>query len=388
MPASTLDYHADAPADNLRPSHFLLWAFGAVCRTIVDGRYFRPCGTPLRVLTESKSFEMVLRALVPVTFLLCQFCITAAGAAERDETGWVQDNHGARRKFLLHVPAKANTRALPLVVVLHGGGQNCRRVRYVTAMNALADQEKFAVVYPDGSGRFKRFFLTWNAGDCCGYSRSRKVNDVVFIDALVEKILARGGFDRNRVYLAGYSNGAMMAYKAASENATRFAAIASVGGSMTGRERLPADPLSVLIIHGTADNHVPYTGGAGKLAKWGYPVNRQSVEYAKSFWIKANECNVKTVDQQYGALRVERFCNVAHGTEVQLCTMYGGWHMWPGGKSLTGLSRKRFPELEASRECWNFFSRHARESSQPRLVQGAADHVAGGVKDQKEQRGG
>ncbi len=327
-------------------------------------------------------------ARMTFAFVLSLFC-TTAGACESDEVGWFPDNHGVKRKYLLHIPPDCTRDQLPLVVVLHGGGQSGRLVRYVTSMNEVADKEKFAVLYPDGSGRYKRFLLTWNAGDCCGYSSHRRVDDVAFVDSVIDGLLSRGIFDRNRIYLAGYSNGAMMAYKAGCEKPERFAAIASIGGSMTGREHLPEIPLSVMIIHGTADKHVPYTGGAGKLAKWGYPVNKQSVEFAKSFWIKANGCTQKSLDQQNGVVKLERFSSERGTAEVELFTINGGRHSWPGGKRLARHGDKPFAGLDASSECWKFFSRHSKENApQPRLAHPRTDAVVGTVKEHREERGG
>src|SRR5437667_171413 len=80
-----------------------------------------------------------------------------------------------------------------------------------------------------------------------------KVIVIAFLLVLIDSLVSLFLVARGRVYLAGFSNGAMMAYEAGCELSSRLSAIAVVGGSMTGKERSPARPLSVIIFHGTAD---------------------------------------------------------------------------------------------------------------------------------------
>ena len=67
---------------------------------------------------------------------------------------------------------------------------------------------------------------------------------------------------RARVYATGMSNGAMMALRLGCQTNT-FAAIAPVAGTLM-TDCSHAQPTSVLQIHGTADDRVPYNGGPGK----------------------------------------------------------------------------------------------------------------------------
>ncbi|MBY0551231.1 MAG: dienelactone hydrolase family protein [Candidatus Obscuribacterales bacterium] len=300
-----------------------------------------------------------LTALMACCWLCCAGL--SGSAAATDSTGTLRDAHGVRRKYILHFPAKHLTsKPLPLVIVLHGGGQNASIARHITGMNRVADREGFAVLYPNGRGRYRRVLLTWNGGDCCGYSTGRKIDDSGYVADIVDDAVSTGRFDPSRVYVAGFSNGAMLAYKFACEHSDKVAAIASVGGSMTGREQQPKSPVSVLIIHGTKDKHVPYTGGVGKLAKWGYPVNRQSVQFAKTFWLTANHCK-KTVSDQRRDIHDERWFKGDNGSEVQILTISGGLHSWPGGKRVLHYGDKPYADLDASAECWRFFQNHSKQ---------------------------
>lgn len=319
----------------------------------------------------------VLTGILACSWLCCGESSVSTAAV--DSTGSLRDAHGVKRKYILHLPAGHPTsKPLPLVIVLHGGGQNAFLGRYITGMNRVADTEGFAVLYPNGSGRYRRVLLTWNGGDCCGYSTGRKIDDSGYIADVVDHAVATGKFDPSRIYVAGFSNGAMLAYKFACEHSDKVAAIASVGGSMTGREQKPKSPVSVLIIHGTKDKHVPYTGGVGKLAKWGYPVNRQSVQFAKTFWLTANHCQTKVSESQRD-IHNERWTKGNNGSEVQILTIAGGSHSWPGGKRVAHYGDKPYADLDASAECWRFFQDHSKQSDNDGLADNAGQTDAGQV---------
>lgn len=306
-----------------------------------------------------------LQAMLVTALLLCCWSCdsdSTGSAVAADATMSLKDAHGVARKYLVHLPGRRQTsERLPLVIVLHGGGQNASLGRYITGMNRVADKEGFAVFYPNGRGRYRHVLLTWNGGQCCGYSTGRKIDDSGYIADLIDEAVSTGKFDPARIYVAGFSNGAMLAYKFACEHSEKIAAIASIGGSMTGFEQCPRSPVSVLIIHGTKDKHVPYTGGAGKLAKWGYPVNRQSVQFAKTFWLTANKCQTM-ISEDRNDIHSERWVKGESGSEVQLLTIAGGLHSWPGGKRVAHYGDKPYAQMDASAECWRFFNEHRKNT--------------------------
>jgi hypothetical protein len=102
---------------------------------------------------------------------------------------------GLTRKYLLHVPARrAPGGALPLVIAFHGGGGHAEYMaddaRY--GWVSKADREGFAVAFPNGYSKLPGGrFATWNAGQCCGDARDRKVDDVGFVRALVADVRSR-----------------------------------------------------------------------------------------------------------------------------------------------------------------------------------------------------
>lgn len=277
---------------------------------------------------------------------------------------------GIGRKVLVHVPPSyTGSSKVPLVLALHGGGGDIGFAVRMFGFNEKADKEGFIVAYPNGSGRMGDHVLTWNATGCCGYAKARHQNDVGFIRSLLERLETEYNVDKSRVYCVGFSNGAMMVYKLASEMPEAFAAFASVSGSMSGTERLPVTPVPGLIIHGTGDRHVPVKGGGGKLAKWGFDVHAKPLQYCVDFWVNANGCQSSAEIKQDGCVETRRFANGKDGSEVVLCTINGYRHSWPGGHRAWPLADPPFKKWSATDKCWEFFSQHKRESVPERICQ-------------------
>jgi polyhydroxybutyrate depolymerase len=170
---------------------------------------------------------------------------------------------GTRRTFNVHRPQGLPDTA-PLVVMLHGGFGTGAQAERSYHWDNEADAGHFLVAYPDGLNR------AWNAGTCCGEPQRVNADDVGFITAMVGAIEQQIPVDRARVYATGMSNGAMMALRLGCQTDT-FAAIAPVAGTLL-TDCSGARPTSLLQIHGTADDRVPYNGGPGKaLAANGTP---------------------------------------------------------------------------------------------------------------------
>src|SRR5262249_41276708 len=152
------------------------------------------------------------------------------------------------------------TRPFPVVLAFHGGGSNAGQMVRFSGLNDKADQAGFLVVYPNGTGRLEQA-LTWNGGNCCGYAMLNKVDDGAFVRALLDDLGKVAKVDAKRVYATGMSNGAILAYRLASELSDRIAAIAPVSGPMGTEKCNPTRPVPVLHFHGTDDDFAPFKGG-------------------------------------------------------------------------------------------------------------------------------
>lgn len=290
------------------------------------------------------------------------FLWTVSAAAAPSEPMASRINVGSEmRIYWTYVPSgMEKTKPAPLLFVLHGSAGSGEDMMAVTqrGFERIADKEKLIVVYPDALER------RWNEQD-------GTVDDAAFLLAVADKLISDGLVDRKRVYMAGISNGGMMAQRMACEHADRVAGIASVAGSLP--EKLagkckPLQPVPVILIHGTEDPIVLWRGGAvAGFEEFGKVL--PALETA-GFWATNNRCRSNTVsvsetdrDPKDGTrVRLELFPDCAANADVSMVTVEGGGHTWPGGyqylpERFIGRTSR---DIDANQIIWNFFRRAAR----------------------------
>lgn len=166
---------------------------------------------------------------------------------------------GVDRHYVLHTPP-GRTGPLPVVMALHGLDEPVEDVRQSWTLDAVADREGFAVLYPQALGG------RWAYADTRPVQLpggGGLVDDVGFLTVLLDKLAAGHAIDPAHVYVAGVSNGGLMAWTLACQVSNRIAAVAPIITGMIERqaeqchpERL--DPL--LVIAGTDDWTQAYDG--------------------------------------------------------------------------------------------------------------------------------
>ena len=274
---------------------------------------------------------------------------TPAGAAQVRTLS----SGGIARTYRVFRPRSAGAHPA-LVMMLHGGFGTGQAAENADGWDALAAREGFAVVYPDGLGH------AWNAGTCCGLPHARNVDDVAFLTAVVRDAEARDGVDPQRVYVTGLSNGAIMAYRMACEAPIPIAAIGPVAGSLLVPCTAPRGPVSVIAVHGTADQNVPINGGYG--TKGVTHTDHLSVAASLARWKAVDRCADPVVTER-GTVHVED-AQCAGGTEIELIAVNGAGHQWPGSKPPPAWTARMLDldppstALDATAALWEFFSRH------------------------------
>ncbi len=148
----------------------------------------------------------------------------------------------------------------PLVILLHGLLNTPENMREMSGADPFADTHGFAVAYGVGVHE------AWNAGGCCGQATT---DDVGYLRQLVDDAASHTPVDRSRVYVWGFSNGAMLAARVACEAPDLVAAVGMVGGQ--AMVSCPTVPVRLLHIHGTADTTVPWHGGWSDYLKMNLP---------------------------------------------------------------------------------------------------------------------
>ncbi|CAN5427137.1 hypothetical protein BH11ARM1_BH11ARM1_08140 [soil metagenome] len=258
-------------------------------------------------------------------------------------------NGTMQRKFTLTVPKGYDgTKSVPLVVLLHGWGSNSSQIEDYTGFGAKAQSEGFILATPDGLGQTPG----WNVGylDLSG----QKQDDAALVGAIIDKVQGEVTVDAKRIFVVGHSNGAMLANLVGARFSGKVAAIGSVAGTIglpTGPNRLipdPTQPISVILVHGTADKMVAYDSAAQSLLK-----SVGALESAK-WWAKADGISVEPAKMDFdgGKAKLQLFKGGKQGTEVELVTVPNGSHDWPG--------TSRNMSVNATNIIWDFFKAHPK----------------------------
>jgi polyhydroxybutyrate depolymerase len=243
---------------------------------------------------------------------------------------------GLQRSYLVHIPPGLEQPA-GLVINLHGAGMTSASQAAMTNYNAIADQHGFVVAYPDGID------LSWADGRGASVPDRQGVDDVGFLTALADRLTQDYGIDSGHVFATGMSAGAFMANRLACSRADVFSAVVSVAGTLGSAFPCnPSQPVSVLTIHGTADNVVPFNGGP--MVGRGGPSDIVSAPAFSQRWRDLDGCPAPAEDSP--APGVTRFTSAgcADGTEVSFVQVNGGGHTW----------------MDASNASGQFFATHGR----------------------------
>jgi len=308
--------------------------------------------------------RMIL-TIIALVFGLCTAIACASGAEGHDASGAASgvDVHGEiehggyTRTYMVHVPKgySADT-PVPLVLSFHGRHGQGEGQAKLTGFSEVADRHGFIVVYPDGIEK------SWNAMHGAGPAQEKGVDDVGFVEALIDRLQADYAIDPKRVYAAGMSNGGFFSHRLGCELSPRLAAIASVAGEMgpeLAKVCQPEYPIAVLDIHGTKDRIVPYDGGETKGGG-----ELLSVEDTVDVWRQLNDCALRsdvTLEKGDVVCRTFRECTAP----VEQCTVEGAGHTWPGGyqylpRLLIGTTNR---DVDASELIWEFFENNPKRIS-------------------------
>ncbi|MBB5393362.1 MULTISPECIES: PHB depolymerase family esterase [unclassified Herbaspirillum] len=250
----------------------------------------------------------------------------------------------------------------PLIIALHGSGSSGSLLARNTGLTEIAEAAGYMVAYPNGTG-LTIDARTWNSGGCCGYAQMHKVDDVAFIRALIDKLVSEGLADRSRVYVAGLSNGGMLAYRLAAEAPELFKGVAVVSAVLDVPPETVKAGVPVLHIHGSDDPFIPFLGGVGP--KEATQVPRLSVAKTIDAWVKANGADprpdINDIPDTAGdgtSVRQYTYHSKSDPQAVVLYEIKGGGHNWPGGTAPMSNGGKASQNLDASRVIVEFFNRH------------------------------
>jgi polyhydroxybutyrate depolymerase len=212
----------------------------------------------------------------------------------------------------IRTPQGAQPGRTPLIVLVMPGGRGDRDDRLGLA--GPATKQGYAVLYPT---RPQGGFWTLN--------NAQGTSDVENVTALLDRVVAAGCVDPDRISLTGVSNGAGMATRISCELPTRFAAVVPVAAGYRALDPCPANArASFLAIHGSADTVGPYNGK--KVDNRAGSVPRYAARRAKR-----DGCSPSPRTTRPRALVthvVYRGCDP--GLRVEILRLSGTDHGWPG----------------------------------------------------------
>jgi polyhydroxybutyrate depolymerase len=242
----------------------------------------------------------------------------------------------AARPYDSKVPdAYDDTRNWPLVILLHGYGASGIGQDLYFGLSHEINHNGFLEAYPDGlvDSKGKQF---WNATDVCCNFDHKAVDDVAYIDAVIDDMSDHYRVDRRRVFIVGHSNGGFMAHRYACDRAERIAAIVALAGDNykdTATHCHPQGPVAVLQVHGDMDMSVPYLGGTDPDTGLSLPSALETLTY----WAGVDGCSPTAdnsapdldLDQDLAGneTKVTRFLGCKPGGAAELWTIRGGSHV-------------------------------------------------------------
>ncbi len=195
---------------------------------------------------------------------------------------------GEARSYGFYLPATALARP-PLLVLTHllvpAPGVASPGTGDATTLIDVARDNGIAVATPTGID------FSFNGGTCCGTASRRNVDDLAFLRAVVDDVVARDHVDRGRAYLVGFSNGGFLAYRAACEDPAPYAGIAIVEGALLIPNCAPPRSTDLLLIHQRGDVTVPYDGIAHSIIP-GDPVALPAVRTSLDHYLAGSRCNL------------------------------------------------------------------------------------------------
>lgn len=308
-------------------------------------------------------------------------------------SGWVAGRfpHAVRggafrrqRDYFLHIPVTVGRRdRVPLLVMLHGCSQDAQTLAQGSRMNALADEHRFLVLYPQQS-------LRANPLRCWNWFEARAAHgagEAAAIAALVRDVARRYPIDRSRIYVAGISAGGAMTAILAFCRGALFAACAIVAGMMyraadsalegvqamrsgarvspermadhaAGRRSRKARFVPALVIHGTDDSVV-------------HPVNAEQIVRQFRRFAEVRSASPEplgdALEQRIsGEGRSYQQRDYVRGDQLLIRSILidGLGHAWSGGDERLRFNDPAQPD--ASRLIWDFLSRF-RQPARPRL---------------------
>jgi poly(3-hydroxybutyrate) depolymerase len=227
---------------------------------------------------------------------------------------------GVKHDFIVDMPD--NTPNAPLVVMLHGYGDSAEGFRNSIRFEEKANPLGYAVVYVTGapSPRDGTSANGWNSA-----AAQNDNKDTEFLVSLAEYLQKKYSLDKDRIYAAGFSNGACMMHTLAEKADDTFSALASVAGYMQKSiwDKRKGSDISFFQLTGENDDFVPKERD-GTAETNPAPSIENVIEYRKS---SINADTSSSCEVGKGSV-LNIYENSETHRQVRELTVKGGGHSW------------------------------------------------------------
>jgi polyhydroxybutyrate depolymerase len=297
---------------------------------------------------------------------------------------------GIERCYWRWIPP--NARDVPLVMFLHGTGASAPWANRETGWSQAAQNHRFALALPEAlpqnpllpphfrdnpqrwrdetdpqfpslsppAGRGKVLHATVSPFlPHAEQEGSQVIDDVAFLDAVIDQMLRNGSVDNRRVYVTGFSNGAAMTFQYAARRSHRLAAIAPVAGYCRGTLPPSTHPVPTLYLIGDADPLVPLHGGQVPSPWEGRLVRRPPVAESLERWAAWLGCSpLPRLIEDTPLYRREIYPGAV---TFEVLIVKGLGHHWPGGRGgwSARIAGPHHTHLNATDIIWHFFCQHS-----------------------------
>lgn len=287
------------------------------------------------------------------TFALAAFALSTIASLHAEQRVTVKTGDGPREAIVAFAQKPGPN---PTIIVLHGATISAERMVKASGFAEAAAERGFTAVFPEGKAQ------RWNDARNTGHSN---VDDVGFLNALARQLIDAKIADPTRLYLAGISNGGMMAFTMICEPESPFVGIATVISSLPSNLESschPPRPLTVVMMNGTADPMVPFAGG--KVGFLGRRGNVLGAERTADIFAKAEGCGThtqamlpKSNSGEKTSIKLLTWAGCLPGSGVRLYEVLGGGHQIPGGPTfLPFLFGNPNHDIRAANEILEAFS--------------------------------
>lgn len=199
---------------------------------------------------ESVAVGSVLPPAVPASPPAAPTAQVGPGTPRGDSRRITMQVDGLERAyFLLPALGLDPGEKAALLVVLHQEVSSGREIAVDLGLDGLR-RHGVTLAYPNGFGG------SWNSGACCGIAAERQIDDVGFVNQVLDDVGRHTPVDPSRRALLGYSGGGMLTYRLLCRPHPELLAAVEINGSLEAHCANGLALPDLLAVHGEKDGSV------------------------------------------------------------------------------------------------------------------------------------